>query len=147
MTAAIATPSAAPMHTIAPLPTVAPAPAPVTPVVISPADIVSSICATADPAAVLSHVVLAVAGNASTAARQGQLLAAVKGSCESMLKAVREALLSSVSDAPGAYDGFTVTASAGSRSLDYGRLEAAYPDVYDELVKVGAAKLNVKFTH
>ena len=146
MTAAAAAPTTAPLHNVAPT---APAPtaptAPASAAVFDTSDVAASIAAFADPAALLSHLVLAVASRSATAAGQGQVLSAVKTTCEAMLKAVREALLASVGETPGTYDGFTVSATAGNRSLDYDRLEAEYPDVYGELVKIGAPKLIVKY--
>lgn len=138
-----ATPSASPLISGGP---VAPAPAAVA------ADPLALVLNAPDPTAELSRLVLAVSSRADTAAHQGQILAAVKGTCELMLKNVRTALLGSVADPshpdgrPGIYDGFTVTEKAGSRSISYTQLQERHPDVYDEMVRVGNPSLTVSYT-
>lgn len=141
-------PTAPPLHAVAPAAALAPqAPRPADHApTLSVAEIVAFIEASADPAAELAHLVLQVSTRAATAARQGQILSAVRGKCEKTLKAVRVALLAAVTDTPGAYDGFTVTQKAGSRSLNYDQLEQRYPDVYADLVSVGASTLSVSYT-
>lgn len=144
MTALLA-PTAPPMHNLAAAPP-APAASAATAAVVDLSSLADSITASADPAAFLSQLVLAVASGSASAARQGQVLSGVKRTCDSMLKAVRSALLNAVDEQPGHYDGFTVSAKAGSRSLDYGRLETEYPDAYSDLVKIGAPSLTVTYT-
>jgi hypothetical protein len=145
MTASLA-PTAPTRHSLAAAPTAPTAAAPATTAVVDLSSLAGSITASADPAAFLSQLVLAVASSSTSAARQGQVLSGVKRTCDSMLKAVRSALLSAVDEQPGHYDGFTVSAKAGSRSLDYGRLQTEYPDAYGDLVKVGAPSLTVTYT-
>lgn len=112
----------------------------------------AALSATADPASALASLVLCTAEKSATAAKQGQVLSTVEDACKKMLKNVRAALLASVVDAahpngrPGIYDGFTITAKAGSRSLSYSDLEANYPDVYRELVSVGKPSLVLSYT-
>ena len=62
-----------------------------------------------------------------------------------MLKRVRAALLASIGENPGTYEGFEVAQRGGSRSVDYARLEEEYPEIYDEVVKIGAPTLVVKY--
>lgn len=112
---------------------------------LDPNDIAAAIAASADPAALLTHVVLAVASRAATAPEQGVLLNKVQAGCADMLKRVRVALLAAVDSTPGAYDGFEVAARAGSRSVDYARLSDEYPDVYAEVVSVSAPTLVVRY--
>lgn len=141
-------PTAPPLHGVAPAAAVAPhapLPAGVTPS-LSVAEIVAFIEASADPAAELAHLVLQVSTRAATAARQGQILSTVRGKCEKTLKAVRIALFAAVADTPGVYDGFTITQKAGSRSLNYDQFEQRYPDVYADLVSVGASTLSISYT-
>lgn len=112
----------------------------------------AAIAASADPAAELSHLVLAVAAAAPSAARQGMTLSTVGEACRQMLRNVRAALLASVVDAdhpagrPGVYSGFVVTEKAGARSINYGDLERTHPDVYAEMVRIGAPSLVVSYT-
>lgn len=138
-------PTTPPMRTLAPAAPVAhaaPAPAPV----LDPNSLAAAISASSDPVALLSHVVLSVAAREASAAEQGQVLSAIQSTCAAMLKSVREVLLTAVAETPGDYTGFTVSVRAGSRSLDYNRLETVYPDVYADLVRVGAPSLTVKYT-
>ncbi|MFA5709938.1 hypothetical protein [Mycolicibacterium sp.] len=142
---AVATPTAPPLLAVAP--TTAASDRPVAaPAVLDLTQMADALAATPDPAAVLSQLVLAVASRSATAAQQGRVLSVVHNACASMIKSVREALLSAVNKTEGTYAGFTVSTRAGSRSLDYARLETEYPDVYDELVTVGAPSLTVKYT-
>lgn len=117
------------------------------PSVLDPNDIAATIAASADPAALLTHVVLAVAARSATAPAQAVLLGKVQAGCTDMIKRVRVALLAAVDSTPGAYDGFEVTARAGSRSVDYSRLLDEYPDVYSEVVNVGAPTLIVRYAN
>jgi hypothetical protein len=143
---AFAIPTAPPMRSVAPAAPAAPAPVAAAPApVLDFNDIAGAIAASPDAAALLSHLVLAVASRAVDAAGQGHILSAVHGTAASMLKAVHEALLASVNEAPGVYDGFTIYSKNGSRSVDYTRLEAQYPDVYAEIVKVGSPSLAIKY--
>ena len=138
------TPSAPPLRGTAPLTSASPsrpAPAPV----LDPTAVAAAIAASADPAAVLTHVVLAVAGRAANAPEQGVLLSKVQAGCADMLKRVRAALLASIGENPGTYEGFEVAQRGGSRSVDYARLEEEYPEIYDEVVKIGAPTLVVKY--
>lgn len=166
--AAPATPIAAPLRTVAPAAPQAPvAPAapqiqaapPAADAASTPAppvpetgDLAALIAASPDPAAELIHLVHAVAARSANAAIQGRILHAVKYEAGKTLEAVRTSLLASVIDSdnpngkPGVYQGFTVTVSAGSRKLSYEALKEEHPDVYDELVTVGAPSLNVKYT-
>lgn len=132
---------AAPVTSTAPVAHAAPAPA------IDPNSLAASISASSDPVALLSHVVLSVAAREASAAEQGQVLSAIQAACAAMLKSVREALLTAVAETPGEYAGFTVVSRAGSRTLDYNRLETEYPDVYSEMVRIGAPSLSVKYTN
>lgn len=114
--------------------------------------VAAAIAAAPDPAAELSHLVLAVAAASTSAARQGSVLSTVGDTCRTMLRTVRTALLASVIDAahpagrPGIYPGFTVTEKAGARSISYTDLERSHPDVYAELVRIGAPSLVVSYT-
>lgn len=127
--------------------------APAQPVEVLDLDsLAEALSSTADPASALAALVLCAAEKSATAAKQGQVLSTVEAACKQMLKNVRAALLASVVDAahpdgrPGVYDGFTITAKAGSRSLSYTDLEANYPDVYQELVRVGRPSLVLSYT-
>lgn len=106
----------------------------------------AQIVAAPDPAAFISQLVLSVAAQSPTAAKQGQLLSMIKSSCERNLKAVRAALLEAVDEEPGSYDGFVIFSRAGQRGLDYDLLHKRHPAVYDELVKVSSPSLSVKYT-
>ena len=117
------------------------------PSVLDPNEIAAAIAASTDPAAFLTHVVLAVAARSATAPEQAVLLSKVQAGCTDMIKRVRVALLAAVDSTPGAYDGFEVTARAGSRSVDYSRLQDEYPDVYGEVVNVGAPTLVVRYAN
>ncbi len=143
---AISAPTAPPLRGTAPAAATG-SPAPAAGTVLDPNDIAASIAASADPAALLTHVVLAVAARSATAPEQGVLLNKVQAGCADMLKRVRIALLAAVDSTPGAYDGFEIAARAGSRSVDYDRLSDEYPDVYDEVVKVGAPTLVVRYAN
>lgn len=147
----------APVATMTPMAPPAPAmpglnPAPSAAVAQTPAPVVDldslavRITASADPAALLAQLVQAVAATAPSAARQGLMLSTVKGTCDSTLKLVRNALLDAVGEQPGNYDGFTITSRAGSRTISYDKLQTRYPDVYSELVTVGDPSLTVKYT-
>lgn len=140
-----AAPSAPPLRGTSPAVAPAPAPASAPAAVLDPDDIAAAIAASADPAALLTHVVMAVAARSATAPAQGALLTKVQSGCADLLKRVRAALLAAVDSAPGSYEGFEVTARAGSRSVDYTRL-AEHPDVYAEVVRVGAPSLVVRYT-
>ncbi|CPW92175.1 hypothetical protein [Mycobacteroides abscessus] len=140
-------PSTAPLHGVAPTSPIAPQTTPGNATsTLSTPEIVAFIEASADPAAELAHLVLQVSMRAASAARQGQILSSVKSKCERTLKAVRTTLLTAVTNSPGVYDGFTVTSKSGARSLNYDHLHERYPDVYAELVTVGAASLSVSYT-
>ena len=117
------------------------------PTVLDPNEIAAAIAASTDPAAFLTHVVLAVAARSATAPEQAVLLSKVQAGCTDMIKRVRVALLAAVDSTPGAYDGFEVTARAGSRSVDYSRLQDEYPDVYGEVVNVGAPTLVIRYAN
>jgi len=137
-------PAAAPASTTT---TTTPAPTTPAPTVLDPNEIAAAIAASTDPAAFLTHVVLAVAARSATAPEQGVLLGKVQAGCTDMIKRVRVALLAAVDSTPGAYDGFEVTARAGSRSVDYSRLQDEYPDVYGEVVNVGAPTLVIRYAN
>lgn len=112
----------------------------------------TAIAAAPDPAAELSALVLAVAAASASAASQGSVLSTVGDTCRRMLSTVRTALLASVIDAaypsgrPGVYPGFTVTEKAGARSISYTDLKKLHPDVYAEMVRIGAPSLVVSYT-
>lgn len=108
--------------------------------------IAAAIAGSADPAALLTHLLLAVSARSATAPEQGVLLSKVSDGCADMLKRVRTALLASVDEAPGSYKGFEVVARSGSRRVDYGRLQEEYPDVFGEVVTVGNPTLVVRYT-
>ncbi|KMV19717.1 hypothetical protein ACT17_06500 [Mycolicibacterium conceptionense] len=109
------------------------------------------IAASPDPAAELTHLVLAVASRAQNAAAQGRILHTVKGETDKVLKAVRATLLAHTADPThpngqaGAYDGFIVTQKAGKQQLSYKDLRENYPEVYDELVTVGNPYFEIKY--
>ncbi len=146
MTLAPTAPTAPPLHSVAPTAMGVPLPAAQAATPLSVADMAASIEASADPAAELAHLVVLVSSRSATAARQGQLLSTVRAKCEQTLKSVRIALLAAVIDRPGAYDGFTIIQKSGSRSINYSQLQELYPDVYDELVRVGEPSLAVNYT-
>lgn len=142
-------PSAPPLRNTAPAASPAPAG---TAVAVAPApyridvnSVAAVIAESADPAALLIHMVLAVSAHSPTAPEQGALLSKVQASCAEMLKRVKETLLASVDSTPGVYNGFEIAPRAGSRSVDYNRLQDEYPDVYDECVRVGKASLLVRY--
>lgn len=109
-----------------------------------PHSIVEAIASYPDPASLLTYVALAVASRSATAAEQGVLLNKVQTACSEQSRRVREVLLDAVDHSPGGYDGFEVVARAGSRSVDYARLES-YPEIYGEVVKVGSPTLVVRY--
>lgn len=137
-------PTAPPLRGAAPTDGAA-VPSAVSPVVVDPNAIAESIASSSDPVALLTYVVLAVASRSASAAEQGVLLSRIQLACSDMSKRVRVALLDSVNQTPGEYEGFEITARAGSRSVDYERLAESYPDVYGEVVKVGAPSLVVRY--
>ncbi|MFZ2240566.1 MAG: hypothetical protein WAV90_13715 [Gordonia amarae] len=108
--------------------------------------VAAAIAAAPDPAAITAYLVQSVAVRAPSAAAQGQLLSAVKTACDRVLKAVRESLLSSIDSEPGVYEGFVVFSRSGSRTIDYDKLQARYPDAYDELVRTGNDVVSIKYT-
>lgn len=117
------------------------------PATLNVASLAAQIAQTPDPGAFLAQLVPAVAAHSDNAAGQGRMLSAVKGICDSTLKRVREALLSYVSNSPGTYDGFVIYERAGSRTIDYDKLQAEYPDAYDELVRIGNPSLTVRYAN
>ena len=138
-------PSAPPLREAAPATAAAVAPIPAA----HPLDVntvAATIAAAEDPAALLTHLLLLVSARAAPAPEQGALLAKVSDGCTDMLRRVRAALLASVEQSPGTYPGFEVIARAGSRRVDYDQLQAAYPDVYDAVVAVGAPTVMVRYT-
>lgn len=154
-------PAAAPLRTVAPATSnsapLAPAPAAAAAAAAAPVppagDIAALIASSPDPAAELTHLVLAVAFSAQNAAVQGRILHTVKAEADKMLKDVRSTLLAATADPThpdgqaGAYDGFTVTQKSGARSISYKDLQANYPEVYDELVTVGNPYFEIKYVH
>jgi len=108
--------------------------------------VAAAIAGSADPAALMTHLLLLVSSHSATAPEQGVLLSKVSEGCADMLKRVRGALLTAVDEAPGTYGGFDVVARSGSRRVDYTRLEAEYPDVFNEVVTVGNPTLVVRYT-
>lgn len=115
------------------------------PVTLNVGSLAAAIADTADPGAFVAQLVVAVAAASHDAAQQGRLLSTIKTACDSTLKRVRTSLLSFVGDAPGVYEGFVVYERAGSRTVDYDRLKAEYPDAYTELVRTGKTTLAVKY--
>lgn len=149
MTLPATAPAAPPLSATAPVSAPAPvaeAPAVQTPQ-INPNDLAAAIAGSSDPAALLTHVVLAVAARSATAAEQGSLLNTVQARCTQTLRDIRQTLLTSVSEKPGAYEGFTVVQRAGARSVDYDRLLAEHPGIYDDVVKTAAPTLIVRYSN
>ncbi len=105
------------------------------------------IAASEDPAALLTRVVLEVAGMAPTAVEQGLLLNRVQAACSDLSRRVRETLLNAVDHTPGDYAGFDVIARSGSRRVDYVRLQAEHPAVFGDVVTVGNPTLVVRYQH
>ena len=103
------------------------------------------IAASEDPAALLTRVVLEVAGMAPTAVEQGLLLNRVQSACSDLSRRVRETLLNAVDHTPGDYAGFDVIARSGSRRVDYGRLQAEHPAVFGDFVTVGNPTLVIRY--
>ncbi|MBP2451998.1 MULTISPECIES: hypothetical protein [Mycobacteriaceae] len=143
MTAALA-PTAPPSYPIAPT-AAAPATSK-TATVLDLAALSDAVASSADPVAVLTQLVLATAARSRSAAEQGRTLSNVNAAISKTLDAVRTALLDSVGGTAGVYAGFTVTATAGGRQMDYKRLEAEYPDIYDELVTTKSPGRTLKYT-
>lgn len=142
-------PSAPPLRATAP--TAAAGPATQVPPVahVQPLDIngiASAIANSADPAALLTHLLLLVSSHSATAPEQGALLSKVSEGCSDMLKRVRGALLASVDETPGSYSGFEIVARSGSRRVDYDRLQGEYPEVFGDVVTVGSPTLVVRYT-
>lgn len=108
--------------------------------------IAAAIAAADDPAAILTHLLLSVSSRSATAPEQGALLSKVSDGCVDMLKRVRAALLASVDQRPGAYNGFEVLTRAGSRRVNYERLQEEYPEVFNEVVTVGSPTTVVRYT-
>ena len=145
----VTAPSAPPLRATAPT-TAAPAPSLAPPVAHTQAldinGIAAAIAGSADPAALLTHILLLVSSRSATAPEQGILLSKVSDGCADMLKRVRVALLTAVDEAPGSYDGFDVVARSGSRRVDYNRLQDEYPEVFGDVVTVGNPTLVVRYT-
>jgi len=145
----VTAPSAPPLRATAPIVAVGPA-AQVPPVAhVQPLDIngmAAAISNSADPAALLTHLLLLVSSHSATAPEQGALLSKVSEGCSEQLKRVRGALLASVNEAPGAYRGFEIIARSGSRRVDYERLQGEYPEVFGDVVTVGSPTLVVRYT-
>lgn len=118
-----------------------------TPATLNVASLAAQIADTPDPGAFVAQLVAAVAAHSANAADQGRMLSTVKGVCEGVLKRVREALLSFAGNSPGTYDGFVIYQRSGSRTIDYDKLQAEYPDAYDELVRVGKPSLAVRYAN
>lgn len=145
----VTAPSAPPLRATAPTTPTGPM-TPAHPVAhVQPLDIngiAAAIANSADPAALLTHLLLLVSSNSATAPEQGVLLSKVSEGCADMLKRVRGALLASVNEAPGAYTGFEIVARSGSRRVDYDRLQGEYPEVFGDVVTVGSPTLVVRYT-
>lgn len=107
--------------------------------------IASTIAASDDPAALLTHLLLAVSSRAATAPEQGALLSKVSDGCADMLRRVRSVLLASVGEQPGAYNGFEVFTRAGSRRVNYERLQKEYPEAFNDVVTVGSPTTVVRY--
>ena len=145
----VTTPSAPPLRATAPA-VAAGSTAQVPPVPhIQPLDIngiALAIANTADPAALLTHLLLLVSSHSATAPEQGALLSKVSEGLADMTKRVRGALLTSVGETPGTYNGFEIVARSGSRRVDYDRLQGEYPEVFGDVVTVGSPTLVVRYT-
>jgi hypothetical protein len=115
------------------------------PVTLNIASLAASIAATPDPGAFVAQLVSAVAAHSVDAAHQGRMLSTIKSMCDNTLKLVRTALLGFVGEQPGSYDGFVIYERDGSRTVDYDKLRAEYPDAYAELVRVGKPTLVIKY--
>jgi len=145
----VTAPSAPPLRATAPA-AASGAAAQVPPVAhVQPLDVngvAAAIANSGDPAALLTHLLLLVSAHAATAPEQGSLLTKVSEGCADMLKRVRGALLTSVGEAPGAYNGFEIIARSGSRRVDYDRLQGEYPEVFGDVVTVGSPTLVVRYS-